>query len=61
MEIVLFADFSCAPDGHTTVHLKAGEVVSGRVADMAMQAGVGFNPADETKVTPRLERKAARK
>jgi hypothetical protein len=60
MEIVLHSDFSCAPDGHTTYHYRAGDVLTGRAAQMAIDADRGFNPAEEIKVTPRLETKGKR-
>lgn len=60
MEVVLFKDWSAAPEGHTTHHYKAGDTLKGRVADMAMAAGVAFDPREETKVEPPLEAKTKR-
>jgi len=60
MSVVLHQDWSVAPEGHTTYHMKAGEVLEGKVAQMALEAGVGFNPVEETKVEPKLETKRGR-
>ena len=57
MEVVLFTDWPVAPEGHTTFHYKAGQVLTGRVAQMALDAGVGFDPREEAKIEPPLERK----
>jgi hypothetical protein len=59
MNVVLKKDWSVAPDGHTTYHYRAGDVLTGRAAQMAINDGVGFNPVDETKVEPMLETKPA--
>jgi len=61
METVLHQDYRCAPDGHTTISFKAGDVLTGRAAVMALEDGAGFNPVKETKVTPALEKKRSRK
>lgn len=56
MEVILHSGFSCAPDGHTTYHYKAGEVLTGKAAQMALDADRGFVPV-ETKILPPLENK----
>ena len=61
METVLHQDYRCAPDGHTTISFKAGDTLTGRAPVMALEDGAGFNPVEETKVTPALEKKRARK
>ncbi len=61
MEVVLFKDWAAAPEGHTTLHFKAGDVLTGKVAQMALDDGVAFNPVEETKVEPKLETKRGRK
>ena len=35
----LARDFLCAPEGHTVFAFKAGQDVSGRVAELAIEAG----------------------
>lgn len=61
MTVVLHKDWACAPEGHTTYQFKAGDVLEGKAAEMALADGVGFNPVDEVKVTPKLETKRGRK
>lgn len=61
MQVVLFKDWAVAPEGHTTFHYKAGEVLTGKAAEMAMAEGVAFDPVEETKVEPPLETKIGRK
>jgi hypothetical protein len=61
MQIILYTDYDCAPEGHTTYRYKAGDVLEGKAAQMALDDGAGFNPAQETKVTPALETKRGRK
>lgn len=61
MPVVLHQDWSCAPDGHTTHHFKAGEVLEGKVASMALNDGVGFTPVSEVKIDPPLEIKRGRR
>lgn len=58
MQAVLHQDWSCAPEGHTTHHYKAGEVLQGKAAQMALAAGVGFTPVVETKPAAPVETKA---
>ena len=61
MEVVLHQDWSVAPEGHTTIHYKAGEVLTGKAAEMALADGVGFNPVAETKPAAPIETKRGRK
>jgi len=61
MTVVLHQDWACAPDGHTTHHFKAGDVLEGKVADMALSDGVGFTPVSEVKIDPPLETKRGRR
>jgi hypothetical protein len=61
IEVILHTDFACAPEGHTVVRFKAGDVLTGKAAQMAIDADVGFSPVDERKITPRLENKRGRK
>lgn len=53
--------FSCAPEGHTTFHFQEGQIVTGRVADMALSAGCGvdIDAKTETKIAPPSETKRA--
>lgn len=61
MQAILHQDWSAAPDGHTTFHYKAGDVLDGKVAEMALDAGVAFTPVAETKPAAPLEIKKGRK
>jgi hypothetical protein len=61
MKTVLHQNWSCAPEGHTTLHFKAGDVIDGKAAAMALADGVGFNPVEETKVDPQFETKKGRR
>jgi len=62
MKAKLTHDFSVAPEGHTVHHLKAGEEVSGRIAEVALASGVAIeisdSPVVETKVVAPSETKA---
>ena len=60
MQVVLHQDWQAAPEGHTTYRYKAGDVLEGKAAQMALDAGVGFNPVEERKVEPKLEVKRGR-
>ena len=61
MIIVLHQDWACAPEGHTTIRYKAGDVLQGKAAQLALDAGVGFTPVEENKIEPQLENKRGRK
>jgi hypothetical protein len=61
MQAILHSDYSCAPDGHTTRHYKAGDVLTGKAAQMALADGKAFDPVEETKPAPPLETKRGRK
>tara|TARA_R110000868_G_C10692258_1_gene748451 strand:- start:88 stop:297 length:210 start_codon:yes stop_codon:yes gene_type:complete len=60
MTVILHQDYSCAPEGHTTQRFKAGDVMEGKAAAMALADGAGFNPVEETKVLPVMETKKGR-
>ena len=61
MQIILHTNYSCAPDGHTTLHFKAGDVIEGKAAAMALADGAGFSPVEETKPAKAMETKGKRK
>ena len=61
MQVVLHQDWACAPEGHTTIRYKAGDVLQGKAAQLALDAGVGFTPVEENKIEPQLENKRGRK
>jgi hypothetical protein len=61
MQAILHSDYSCAPEGHTTYHYKAGDVLTGEAARLALAAGKAFNPVEETKPAAKLETKRGRK
>lgn len=51
MDATLTRDYKCAPEGHTTLSYKAGSVVSGRVAEMAIRDGAAVVNQPRPKVT----------
>lgn len=56
--------FECAPDGHTVVVFRFGEIVSGQVAEWAIAARAGsamFDPREDTKVVQPPEVKAKKR
>ena len=61
MQIILKEAYSCAPEGHTTLHFNAGDKLAGRAAEMAVADGKAYDPVEATKVTPKLETKRGRK
>jgi hypothetical protein len=61
MQVVLHQDWACAPEGHTTLHFKAGDTLTGKAAEMALADGVGFTPVAENKIEPPLENKRGRR
>lgn len=58
MQVILHSDYKCAPEGHTTLSFKAGDTLTGKAAQLALDAGVGFSPVEETKPSAPLETKA---
>lgn len=60
--VKLIKDFTCAPEGHTTLTLKAGAEVSGIVAAWAIDAGAAVKPR-ETKPAagPEIKKRGRRK
>lgn len=45
MKVILTEDYNVAPQGHTTLKIKAGEEVEGVVAEMAVRDGKAKKPA----------------
>lgn len=45
MQVTLTEDYKVAPEGHTTHRFKAGEVVEGRIAELAVMDGKAKAPA----------------
>lgn len=64
MKAVLTRDFSIAPEGHTVFHHKAGEQVTGKVAELALADNAAIEIADiaplEKKVETPTETKSRR-
>jgi hypothetical protein len=53
---VLIRDYACAPEGHTTLQFRMGDVISGRAAELALMDGAGFAPNEiEAPVPQELE------
>jgi hypothetical protein len=54
--------YKCAPEGHTVFRYQQGDIVTGRVADLALSDGAGQVIAHdlETKITPPAEKKIPR-
>jgi hypothetical protein len=46
MKVTLTHDYAVAPEGHTTLQLKAGDEVDGMIAEMAIRDGKA-KPAKE--------------
>jgi hypothetical protein len=61
MQAILHQDWSVAPEGHTTFHFKSGEVLTGAIAQRALDEGVGFTPVEEIKIEPPVETKRGRR
>lgn len=63
MRVKLTRDYSCAPEGHTVMRFKAGDVLTGVAAELALadKAGTYEGPVEETKPAPAMERKRGRK
>lgn len=55
--------YKCAPDGHTVLNFGNGQIVSGKIAEMAVEDGaaesIEVGPV-ETKIAPPSETKARR-
>lgn len=49
--------FTCAPDGHTVVTFECGDVVTGKVAKWAVDAGAANRDGIEAGKSPQLETK----
>lgn len=64
MQVVLFRDYSCAPEGHTVRQFKAGDTLTGRAAQLALEDGAAFEhenaPLLETKVAPKPKRASSK-
>lgn len=64
MKAVLTRDFSIAPEGHTVFHYKAGEQVTGKVAESALANNAAIEISDiaplEKKVETSTETKSRR-
>ena len=61
MKAKLTQNFSIAPEGHTVVHFKAGDEVSGAIAERAVAEGIAIEIGSiaplETKVEEPTETK----
>ena len=44
---VLIHPYRCAPDGHTVMDYREGDVLTGAAAEYALADGAGFVPVDE--------------
>lgn len=42
MRVILTRPYACAPDGHTVIRFETGEVLVGRVAEMAIADGAAI-------------------
>lgn len=53
-------DYACAPQGHTVFRFLTGQIVTGRVAEMALADGCAevLGPKPEQKISPPPEAKA---
>jgi len=56
MQIILFRDYACAPDGHTTIRYKAGDVVTGKAAELALADGAAFEAGEPPKLETKVKR-----
>lgn len=55
MKAVLTRDFSIAPEGHTVFHYKAGEQVTGKVAESALASGAAIEISDIAPLEKKVE------
>lgn len=53
MEVTLKRDYKCAPEGNRTLEFKAGDVLTGKAAEMAINDGAA---AKKRKTTPKPEK-----
>jgi len=60
MRVILHIDYRCAPEGSVVQSYKAGDELTGKAAQLALDDGVGFVPVEETKPAAPLENKAKR-
>lgn len=62
-KITAIYGYKCAPDGHTVLNFPNGQIVSGKVAEMAIEDGaadaIETGPS-EIKITPPAEVKKGR-
>ena len=61
---VLIRPYRCAPDGHTVMDYREGDVLTGTAAEYALADGAGFVPVEdhENKMTqPPETRRRGRK
>ena len=60
--VVLHRDFSCAPEGHTVFRFRAGDILTGREAELALADDAGHEPKSlEVKVVADVETKQGRR
>jgi hypothetical protein len=60
--VVLHKDFACAPDGHTVFRFRAGDILTGNAAELALADDAGHEPQSlEVKVIVTPETKGRRK
>lgn len=61
MRVILSRAYACAPEGHTVLKFKAGTVLEGRAAELALSDGAaveaGAMPDLETKIEQPAETK----
>jgi hypothetical protein len=55
MKAVLTRDLSIAPEGHTVFHYKAGEQITGKVAELALADGAAIEISDIAPFEKKVE------